>query len=213
MKNEIPEIRTETRISIQKLSIFIFAAYHLNMMACSIYTDSLIGWSGTLYYVKILMMVLGYAAFYGSRKAVGSTTWRKYLLIASNVIYSAGLLLLMIIDNIVMITGISLMAMFVLGYVGGAVYYFLSLRVSGIAPSFSAYAESSLADSLRLSFSSRICATSCFAFCNTSNLFIEKLPSLFAAAERPYRRMSVSGPASVRNPAGNLRVQDQFSSS
>ncbi|MBQ9444622.1 MAG: HTH domain-containing protein [Lachnospiraceae bacterium] len=130
MKNEIPEIRTDTRISIQKLSIFIFAAYHLNMMACSIFTDSLIGWSGTLYYIKILMMVLGYAAFYGSRKAVGITAWRKYLLIASNVIYSAGLLLLMIIDNIVMITGVSLVVMFVLGYVGGAVYYFLSLRVS-----------------------------------------------------------------------------------
>ncbi|MCR4748855.1 MAG: hypothetical protein K5877_03505, partial [Lachnospiraceae bacterium] len=129
MTNEISEMRTEKRISIQKLSILIFAAYHLNMMACSIYTDSLIGWSGTLYYIKILMMVLGYAAFYGSRKAVGSTKSRKYLLIASNVIYSVGLLLLMIIDNIVMITGISLVAMFVLGYVGGAVYYFLSLRV------------------------------------------------------------------------------------
>ena len=75
-------------------------------------------------------MVLGYAAFYGSRKAVGSTPWRKNLLIASNVIYSAGLLLLMIIDNIVTITGISLVVMFVLGYVGGAVYYFLSLIVS-----------------------------------------------------------------------------------
>ena len=123
-------MRIEMRISIQKLSIFLFAAYHLNMMACSIYTDSLIGWSGTLYYVKILMMVLGFAAFYGSRKAVGSTTWRKCLLIASNVIYSAGLLVLMIIDDIVMITGISLAVMLVLGYVGGAVYYFLSLRVS-----------------------------------------------------------------------------------
>ena len=130
MKNKISEMRTETRISIQNLSIFIFAAYHLNMMACSIYTDSLIGWSGTLYYVKILMMVLGFAAFYGSRKAVGSTAWRKILLIASNVIYSAGLLVLMIIDDIVMITGVSLAVMFVLGYVGGAVYYFLSLRVS-----------------------------------------------------------------------------------
>lgn len=130
MVNIIPEKKTETRISIQTLSIFIFAAYHLNMMACSIYTDSLIGWSGTLYYIKILMMILGYGAFYGSRKAVGSTTWRKYLLIASNVIYSAGLLLLMIIDDVLMITGISLTVMFVLGYVGGAVYYFLSLRVS-----------------------------------------------------------------------------------
>lgn len=131
MKNETPEIRTETRISIQKLSIFLFAAYHLNMMACSIYTDSLIGWSGTLYYVKILMMVLGFAAFYVSRKAVGSTAGRKYLLIASNVIYSAGLLLLMITDDILMIIGVSLVVMFVLGYVGGAVYYFLSLSVSG----------------------------------------------------------------------------------
>lgn len=125
-----PEMRTETRISIQKLSIFIFAAYHLNMMACSIYTDSLIGWSGTLYYIKILMMVLGYAAFYGSRKPIGSTSWRKYLLIASNVIYAAGLILLMMIDNTVIITGVSLVVMFVLGYVGGAVYYFLSLSVS-----------------------------------------------------------------------------------
>lgn len=123
-------MRTETRISIQKLSIFIFAAYHLNMMACSIYTDSLIGWSGTLYYIKILMMVLGYAAFYGSRKPIGSTSWRKYLLIASNVIYAAGLILLMMIDNTVIITGVSLVVMFVLGYVGGAVYYFLSLSVS-----------------------------------------------------------------------------------
>ena len=130
MVNIIPEKKTEIRISIQTLSIFIFAAYHLNMMACSIYTDSLIGWSGTLYYIKILMMILGYGAFYGSRKAVGSTAWRKYLLIASNVIYSAGLLLLMIMDNVLMITGISLTVMFVLGYVGGAVYYFLSLRVS-----------------------------------------------------------------------------------
>ncbi|MBP3803462.1 MAG: hypothetical protein J6I76_06105, partial [Oribacterium sp.] len=121
MKNDIPEMRTDTSISIQKLSIFIFAAYHLNMMACSIYTDSLIGWSGTLYYIKILMMVLGYAAFYGSRKIVLSTTWRKYLLIASNVIYSAGLLLLMITDDTGLITGISLVVMFVLGYVGGAV--------------------------------------------------------------------------------------------
>ncbi len=124
------EMRTETRISIQKLSIFIFAAYHLNMMACSIYTDSLIGWSGTLYYIKILMMVLGYAAFYGSRKPIVSTSWRKYLLIASNVIYAAGLILLMMIDNTVIITGVSLVVMFVLGYVGGAVYYFLSLSVS-----------------------------------------------------------------------------------
>lgn len=124
------EMRTETRISIQKLSIFIFAAYHLNMMACSIYTDSLIGWSGTLYYIKILMMVLGYAAFYGSRKPIVSTSWRKYLLIASNVIYAAGLILLMMIDNTVIITGVSLAVMFVLGYVGGAVYYFLSLSVS-----------------------------------------------------------------------------------
>lgn len=123
-------MRTETRISIQKLSIFIFAAYHLNMMACSIYTDSLIGWSGTLYYIKILMMVLGYAAFYGSRKPIVSTSWRKYLLIASNVIYAAGLILLMMIDNTVIITGVSLVVMFVLGYVGGAVYYFLSLSVS-----------------------------------------------------------------------------------
>lgn len=130
MKNEIQKMKTETRINIQKLSIFIFAAYHLNMMACSIYTDSRIGWSGMLYYMKILMMVLGYAAFYGSRKIVCSTTWRKYLLIASNVIYSAGLLILMIIDNVVMITGVSLVVMFVLGYVGGTVYYFLSLRVS-----------------------------------------------------------------------------------
>jgi DNA-binding CsgD family transcriptional regulator len=129
-EERVPEMKTDTRISIQKLSIFLFAAYHLNMMACSIYTDSIIGWSGTLYYIKIFMMVLGYAAFFGSRKLVGSTIWRKYLLIASNVIYSAGLLLLMIIDNIVMITAISLVVMFVLGYVGGAVYYFLSLSVS-----------------------------------------------------------------------------------
>ena len=39
----------------------------------------------------------------------------KYLLIASNVIYATGLLLLMIIDDIVMITGVSLVGMFVLG--------------------------------------------------------------------------------------------------
>ena len=123
-------MKTEKRISILKISIIIFAAYHLNMMACSIYTDSLIGWSGTLYYIKILMMVLGYAAFYGSRKAVNSTTGRKCMLFASNVIYSAGLLVLMIIDDVVMITGVSLVVMFVLGYVGGAVYYFLSQRVS-----------------------------------------------------------------------------------
>ena len=45
------EMKTEKRISILKISIIIFAAYHLNMMACSIYTDSLIGWSGTLYYI------------------------------------------------------------------------------------------------------------------------------------------------------------------
>ena len=130
MENTVQEMRSETRISIRKLSIFLFAAYHLNMMACSIYTDSLIGWNGTLYYIKILMMVLGYAVFYGSRRVVGSTTWRKYLLIASNVIYDAGLILLMMIDNTVIITGVSLVVMFVLGYVGGAVYYFLSLSVS-----------------------------------------------------------------------------------
>ncbi|MCR5748450.1 MAG: hypothetical protein K6G03_12140 [Lachnospiraceae bacterium] len=119
------------QISSKTWIILLYAAFHLNMMACSIYTDSRTGYVWDLYRIKELAMVAGFLCFYVSRKLIKEQDHRKYLFMAVNIIYSVSLLFVMISDNTGMIMAMSIISMYTIGYLGGAVYYYMSLGIAG----------------------------------------------------------------------------------
>ncbi len=106
--------------------VILFAAFHLNMMSCSIYTDSQAGWVGMLYYAKTLTMSAGFFSFSISRRFIKEEFIRRILLMAVNVACSAGLIALMYVKNSAAPVVLGLLVMFLLGYMGGAVYLYVA---------------------------------------------------------------------------------------
>ncbi|MCR5775509.1 MAG: hypothetical protein K6G42_10535 [Lachnospiraceae bacterium] len=117
------------KIPIELLLISLFAIFQLNMMACSVYTDSRAGWIGNWYNVKIITMSLGFLSFSLSRRLTESIPVRRIMLFLGNMVYSGGLLILMLCDHTGIDPIVALAVMYALGYVGGAVYYYMSVGV------------------------------------------------------------------------------------
>ncbi len=119
------------QISSKIWIILLYAAFHLNMMACSIYTDSRIGYVWDSYRIKEFALVAGFFCFYVSRRLIKGHVHRKYLFMAVNIIYSASLILVMVSDEPRVITAMSILSMYSIGYLGGAVYYYMALGIAG----------------------------------------------------------------------------------
>ena len=109
--------------------ILLYASFHLNMMSCSIYTDSLTGWVWASYRIKELAMIVGFICFSLSRKLVRDHLKRKILLLSGNILYTVSLIIIMFGKDPAVISILSILAMFLIGYTGGWVYYYVSLGI------------------------------------------------------------------------------------
>ncbi|MCR5654718.1 MAG: helix-turn-helix domain-containing protein [Lachnospiraceae bacterium] len=111
--------------------VLLFAAYHLNMVACCIYSDSRLGWEGPLYYLKESALFVGFFCFFVSRRIIKGMLPRRIVLVVATLGYSLGLLGVIFLNDPARIKLPAILAMFFLGYMGGAVYYYLSAGVFG----------------------------------------------------------------------------------
>ena len=109
--------------------ILLYASFHLNMMSCSIYTDSRIGWVWASYKIKVLAMIVGFICFSLSRRLVRDHLKRKMLLLSGNILYTASLMIIMLSRDPAVISVLSIFAMFLVGFTGGCVYYYVSLGI------------------------------------------------------------------------------------
>ena len=123
--------KTKRDVQLKVLLVFLFGFYHLNMMACSIYTDARIGWSGPWYYIKEAVMVMGFLSFALSRRLSGRVLLRKILFLSSSLLYCGTLLIVMFSNDRSMILSGSMLAMFAVGHMGGATYYILAAGLFG----------------------------------------------------------------------------------
>lgn len=117
------------KVSSKLWIILLYAAYHLNMMSCSIYTDSRTGWVWASYRTKLFAMILGFLSFSISRRIVKDHVLRKRFLMLINIVYSISLIIIMLSNDPGIITMLSLLAMFLVGHMGGVVYYYVSLGI------------------------------------------------------------------------------------
>ena len=111
-----------TKISL----ILIFALFLFNMTAGSFYIDSFSGYDRFWYYAKEMAMALGFLAFAMCSLFFVGERIKKALLMLCNILFTGGIICLNLTSDIGLLHMLAVISMFGLGYIGGAVYYYVS---------------------------------------------------------------------------------------
>ena len=80
----------------------------------------------TMQYAGVAVLGIGFLLFYISRKLIASVSGRKLLLMGFNLLYTVGMLYMLFVPESLAVT---LVIHLSLGYIGGAVYYYIAVAL------------------------------------------------------------------------------------